>query len=141
MTNHEVWVVFAWGLYVGTILRGAYRASGINHTLMLNVTASSHILLLFMIGAALMDSTGQFPDYLSAFLTGIFAFMVIGGSLLMLRRKFEWNETLAMVRERATLTAGLTAHQSVSSQNRAIGDDLHAKSATPNLQLPTNSSG
>jgi hypothetical protein len=141
MTNHEVWVVVAWGLYAGTILRGAYRASGINHTLLLNVTAISHILILFLIGTALVDSTGQFPGFFSAFLTGVFAFLVVGVLFLMLRRKFEWNEALAAVRARASLSAGLAAQVNVHAEHRAIGEGAHADNTLTNLPAPSSSSG
>jgi len=141
MTNHEVWVGFAWCLYVFAILQGAYRASGINHAAMLNVTSSSHTLILFLIAAALVDSTNQFPDFLSAFLTGAVAFVVIGSSLFMLRRKLEWNETLAAMQARAKLSAGLAAQPAAPAEHRAIEEDSHADSPSTDLPVPTHSPG
>jgi hypothetical protein len=140
MTNHEVWVGCAWSLYVFAILQGAYRASGINHAAMLNVTSSSHILILFLLGSALVDSTSQFPDFFSAFLTGILAFMVIGASLFLLRRKLEWNETLAALRTRAALSAGLAAQPGTPSQHRDIVESPQAAPAPANLPATRNSS-
>jgi hypothetical protein len=139
MTNHEVWVVVAWGLFAGTILRGAYRASGINHALPMNVTAASHILLLFLLGAALVDSTGQFSGFWSAFVTGAFAFVVVGALLFMLRRKFEWEETLSAVEARAKASAGLAIQTSVPSDQRAIAEGPHAESETADLSEATGS--
>jgi hypothetical protein len=138
MTNHEVWVVFSWALYGGTILRGAFRASGINHTLMLNVTSGSHILLLFLIGSVLMDSTGQLPGFWSAFLTGAFAFVVIAGGLFVVRRKFEWNETMAVLRARARLSASMEAQPNRPSQHRAIAEGEQADPARANLPATTS---
>ena len=137
MTNHEVWVVFAWGLYAGTILRGAYRASGINRMRMMDVTAASHILILFLIGSALVESTGQFPSYWSAFLTGASAFAAVGALLFLLRRKFEWDETLAAVRARAEASAGLAIQTSVPSEQRAIGEGPQAESGNADLPVAT----
>jgi len=141
MTNHEVWVVVAWGLYVGTILRGAYRASGINHTLTLNVTAASHILILFLIGTALVDSTSQFSGFWSAFLTGALAFAVVGTLFFMLRRKFEWDETLAALQAQANLSAGLPAQETAPQQQRALGEDDPEDSGTANLPVAASSRG
>jgi hypothetical protein len=138
MTNHEVWAVFSWCLYVGTILRGAYRASGINRTLPMDVTAASHIMILFLISAALVDSAGQFSGYWIAVLTGAFACTVLGTLLFMLRRKFEWDETLAAVKARAEASAGLAIQATVPEQ-RAISEDPHAESETENLPVATGS--
>jgi hypothetical protein len=106
---------------------------------MMNVTAASHILILFLIAAALVDSTGQFPGYWSALLTGAFVFAVVATLLFVLRRKFEWDETLAAVKARAEASAGLAIQANVPSEQRAIGEDPHAESENANLSVATGS--
>ncbi len=121
MTNHQVWTGFSWFLYAGTIMRGAYRASGINKAMTLNVTSGSQLLVMFMLASVLVFSTGQFPSFFTAFFAGLGVGAVLAALLFVLRRHFEWRETLAEMAARARASGGLKAQAGRSEERPSAG--------------------